>query len=187
MKPKDQALQLILLDGATGVGKTTLLKFLQKQYRKRVFVGTKLTTRQRRADDNEWEFIFVENVPERFKRYSFDSVGNSYAINSDEINQIINQGLIYTVSCVDKGTLKRLKANYSAIVIYIYRSWNKEDLDSILESRDNSSSERRDEITSITDEYLEKIQLYDHVLLNIGSEEELEKQLSEILALYNLF
>lgn len=182
--------QLLLLDGATGAGKSSLLNYLREEYSRGVFVGSKLTTRPKRIGDNDWEFGFVTEIPERNAAYSFNSVGNRYAVNQDELSHTISRGLTYGITCVNRTTMEALKSDFDTLLIYVYRLWTAADLEGLLVSRgdtDGSASGlRRDEVASIASQYLEKIELYDHVLLNVGSKTNLLDQFSAILSWHGI-
>ena len=183
-------MQLLLLDGATGSGKSSLLTYLREKYSVKVLVGAKLTTRQKRIGDNDWEFRFVEHISKQYSRYSFTSVGNHYAINHEELMYAINHRLIYAVSCVDRQTMELLKSDFDTVTIYVYRTWTATDLESLLISRGTSnqldSQFRRDEAASIASQYFEKIEMYNHVILNVGSKMDMVEQLSKILLLHGI-
>lgn len=182
--------QLIILDGATGSGKSSLLEHLHENYTQAVLVGAKLTTRKKRLADNDWEFRFTSRIPKQYERYSFSSVGNQYAVNVDEFQNAIQSRLTYAISCVDRRTSKLLSSRFSTVAIYVYRSWTQEELEALFQIRGTScrleSELRREEIASIAKEYYDKIDIYDHVILNVGSRQEMIKQLAKILRLYGI-
>lgn len=182
--------QLVLFDGATGAGKSTLLGYLRDEYRESVLVGAKLTTRKKRTSDNEWEFRFVKRIPEPYTPLSFGSVGSHYAIDYDQLVRAVDRRLIYSISCVDRRIIEILASDFITCTIYVYRSWTDIDLEALLISRGISdqfdAQLRRDEVASIAQEYLQKIDLYDHVLLNIGSKLQLIEQLAKILQSYGI-
>jgi len=182
--------QLVLLDGATGSGKSSLLRHLRDEYSSSVFVGKKFTTRQQRIGDNTWEFRFVERIPERYSECSFESVGNRYAVNCDEVKQAIDRGLIYAITCVDRPTIETLMSDFNAVAVYVYRAWTPADLESVLDSRGTvdalDAQLRREEVASVASQYLEKIEFYDHVVLNVGGQTNMIEQLSKILLSYGI-
>jgi guanylate kinase len=178
---------IILLDGISGVGKSMILDFLKSKYKNKIFVGTKLTNRKRRESDNNWEFEFVENIPSNYE-LSFPSVGNLYAINNQEIERKITDGFTYVISCTDRTTIQKVQSRYKTIVIYIYRNFTIDDFSNLVLKKDTKSytaiKNRTQEFADLSSGYLENIDLYDHVILNINSIENALKQLSKILSLY---
>jgi guanylate kinase len=182
--------QVIVFDGPTGAGKSVLLAWLHDEYRQAVLVGKKLTTRNKRLDDAEWEFEFVHKLPEVSSVYRFESVGNEYAVKSDDIRQAVAQNLTYAISCVDRGTIDRLRSEFNTVLIYVYRSISFDDREHVLQSRCfGSLSElelRRAELATIITSYGERITDYDHVILNIGSKSQMLRQLSNILGSYGI-
>lgn len=180
---------IILLDGISGVGKSMILDFLRNKYKSQIYVGTKLTNRKRRESDNNWEFEFVEDkdIPSN-DDLSFPSVGNLYAINSQEIERKISEGFTYVISCTDRTTIQKVKSCYNTMVIYIYRNFSIDDFSKLVLQKDSKSfaaiKNRTQEFADLSQGYLENIDLYDHVILNINSIENVLKQLIKLLALY---
>lgn len=180
--------ELVLIDGSTGSGKSTILDYLRNTYSQVFYVGSKYTTRDKRVGDNSWEFKFVDEIPESYKKFSFGSVGKYYAVDFDEIKSAVKNEKTYVITCVDKATQMALGTYFRTIVIYVYRNWSVKDLDELFSSRASSKEDakiRRDEVDSIPIEYMEKIENYKHVILNVGTKENLYKQLAKILASYN--
>ena len=182
--------QLFLIDGATGAGKSTILEYLHSTYTKRIVVGRKLTTRQRRIGDNEWEFEFVENIPNNQLRYSFASLGNHYAINFEELTNALSQGLTYAVTLVDKTILKQLSSDFKTASVYVYRPLTDENLQSLLVSRGSDAKDwqsRKKEVESIGADYLDKIDIYNHIILNVGIPSMMIEQVSKILRVHGIY
>jgi guanylate kinase len=179
--------QVILFDGVSGVGKSMFLNFLKENYEGQLFVGTKLTTRERRDSDNNWEFKFLKQLPSNYE-FSFPSVGNFYAINKEEIEEKIRNGFTYVVTCTDRATVEKIKNKYAALVIYIYRNFTINEFNALILKKDSKGKtkieERVNEFDEISTLYYENIDLYDHVILNIDSTEASLNQLIKILSLY---
>jgi len=186
MDPPD----LFIFDGATGAGKSTLLELLRNEYSKRILVGTKLTTRKRRNDDNDWEFRFVAQVPDAHLKYSFHSVGHEYALDIDALGRARSAGLVYAISCVDRQIVQRLRSDFSTVAVYVYRPWKENDFEALLATRGISEPKdvhlRMTEIATVSREYLEKVDLYDHVILNIGSEADVRAQLVRVMEFHGI-
>lgn len=183
--------QVILLDGATGSGKSTILGNLRHLYSERLVVGTKYTTRSRRLTDNDWEFRFVESVPKDMNRYKFTSVGNEYAINEAQLRETVNQTRIYAISCVDAEVMQLLSANYRTLTIYIYRPQTEKDLNALLDGRGGVTLTdkrlREEELTNVSKDYARKLRFYSHVVLNIGTVADMLYQVETIFDLYSIY
>jgi len=188
MNPKRRP-ELLILDGATGAGKSLLLEWLRQEYSD-VEVGTKLTTRKRREGEQAWEFRYVKSIPKRYSSFAFSSVGNYYAIDYTALSKAVHSGLTYALSCVDRRIVKRLAAEFNSLIFYVYRPPIDGALDQILISRRSAdrrdSLARRDETLMIAEHYVENIGYYNHVLLNLGSKENLFGQLSRILLMHGV-
>lgn len=179
--------QVILLDGVSGVGKSMFLNFIKENYEEQLFVGAKLTTRKRRESDNDWEFKFLEEITSSHD-FSFQSVGNVYAINHKEIEENTCNGFAYVVSCTDKVTSEKIIKKYATVVIYIYRKFSIDEFNALILKKDSKGKtkieDRVNEFAEVSSLYFENIDLYDHVILNIDSIETALNQLRKILSLY---
>ena len=182
--------QLLLLDGSTGAGKSLLLRYLREEYSKSVFVGKKFTTRKKRLGDSDWEFSFLPTIPDRHSSYSFQSVDNNYAVNIEEARYAVANGFTYVISCTDRPVTEKLRSEFGTLVVYVYRTLTSSDLEMIFNSRglfaSKESELRRDEVSSVAVRYLQQLEIYDHVVLNISSELSAKAQLSTILSLYRI-
>jgi guanylate kinase len=181
-------LQLLLIDGASGAGKSTLLNHLRRLHQDRVDVGSKYTTRAKRVGDNDWEFFFVDNIPPSATTYSFKSVGNEYSVDAVAMSTAFRADKTYCVTCTDGPTLAKLRQDFGAVIVYIFRPLSEQGLDMLLASRGASfasdAGARRNELSNVVPDYISKMALYDHVILNVGSEELLGLQMDAVLAMY---
>ena len=174
--------ELILLDGATGSGKTMVLENMRKIYKKTIVVGAKFTTREMRPTDSSWEFAFVDRIPDQHRSYAFKSVGNYYALDVYSIRDAIANQAVYAVSCVDGHVMERLKREFTTLSLYVFRNTSIEDLSSLMKARkEKESALRLAERTSLLTKYANRMESYDHVILNVGSKEDVRVQLSAIL------
>lgn len=176
--------RMFVLDGATGAGKSSLLAHIRLNYSATMHVARKLTTRIPRKTDNDWEFRFVDRIPHACEAYAYESVGNFYALDADELSDGVRNGRTVCFACADLKLLDRLKQEFGAIVIYVYRPWSDAELDALLRSRATvgpDAERRRHEIASIGDDYTEKMHLIDHVILNVAGIECAQRQLDAIV------
>ena len=177
---------MILLDGPSGAGKSTSLSYLRENCRELVRVGSKYSTRKPRFGDNDWEFLFVESIPANLSQYAFQSVGHSYAVDIDAANQSLRDGKLYCVSCTDRRMIAKLKNDYGALVVYIARPMSEEALEAILKARGVTkfdSDARRQEHRQAGADYISKLGLIDHVILNDRNREYLYDQIDTIISL----
>jgi guanylate kinase len=178
----------LLIDGPSGAGKSTLLNHLRTSQQIRVEVGSKYTTRAKRLGDNDWEFYFVDTIPPSDTTYSFRSISNEYSLDAAAMFAAFRVGKIYCVTCTDGPTLTKLRHEFSAVIVYVFRPLSEGGLDKVLASRGTlgaaDAQARRSELSNVAPDYLSKMALYDHVILNVESEEFLRLQMDAILGMY---
>lgn len=178
---------MILLDGPSGAGKSTLLAYLREHRADRVKVGTKYTTRPRRAGDNDWEFHFVEALPDHVAGHIFHSVTHSYAVDLQEALEAHRHGQAYCISCTDLATTIKLRRDHGAWSVYIARPLSDGEFEALLEARGTVSASdaaaRREERRTAGREYVSKLGQIDHVILNDGDQKHLFAQMDAILDL----
>jgi guanylate kinase len=174
---------LILLDGATGSGKSQILSHL-RGIGAPIEVGTKWTTRRRRPGDGDWEFSFVARLPAAV--LPFGSVGHEYGIDLTTAERCLTNGGVYAVTCGDVGAIRRLRSlGYPLVVIYVFRPLTDGQLDQILLERatdDVEAQTRRAEVASVATDYLSKLSEIDRVILNIGSLSHLRAQVDHLVS-----
>lgn len=84
-------MRLILILGASGVGKTSVLRLLMERNKKLVYVTPHVT---RTLRENEWEKVMVNN-PDPSNYEAINSLyGNLYCTPNGEIERIIREGSI---------------------------------------------------------------------------------------------
>lgn len=177
--------ELLIVDGVTGTGKSTLLEFLRRDYAGSTLVGATLTERRRRATDSSWEYRFVEEIPERLSKFTYTSVGNRYAIDVDEIASAVIAGLCYSFTCANYAIIEFLRSRFKTVVIYVYRPLTSEDIRGLMRRRLADSTDnveaRCADAAHVLDDYATYIQTYDFVLLNAGTIDDFENQARAIL------
>lgn len=179
---------MLLLDGPSGVGKSTLLAYIRERWRNEVEVGMKYTTRPRRSGDNEWEFRFVETIPESAAEHAFQSVAHWYAIDIAAAARAQADGRIYCVTCTDQATLAKLRQTVQAICVYVARPMSEAAVEGLLSARGIASTSdaeaRREEHRQAGSDYLAKLGLIDHVILNDAGTAHLFAQIDAIIAMH---
>lgn len=175
---------VLVLDGATGAGKSHLLSHLRRRWADQIVVGAKFTTRPKRASDNEWEFCFVDAIPPQASEFSYGSVGHRYAIDLDQLEATVRSNRIYCVTCVDNQVIRLLRQHYKTIVLYIYRPLSAKEIERLFDERKtivtSDIAARKSELSRIDEDYVEKLFLIDHVILNISRIANVEAQLDAI-------
>jgi len=184
-KALSSAPQLLLLDGPSGSGKSSVLEHLRDRFTHAIHVGRKFTSRSPRPDDNSWEFDFVQSVPIRDGLIQFSSVGHSYAIDVNAIHAANSAGCVYATTCVDLPTISYLRSIFATSVVFLYRPMPEASFRKILDSRcirDASETQRRlDEFRHGTRDYIRRICMYSHVILNVGGLDELHEQVDRLV------
>lgn len=169
--------------GASGSGKTTCLSYLKNQYSFSLI--KKQTTRGKRVNDDS-NIVSVEKISDkcdiRYTQYDIQ-----YGFSSSDIWSNLKINVNCAVVVNDIRTIKLLKRRLGALAVCLFLQSNidKEKLLEIEKARYNShvdhlilAAERRAEkIRSIHRKYIEHSVLFDHVLLNVGTIEELTQQL----------
>jgi guanylate kinase len=177
--------EVLIVDGVTGTGKSTLLEFLRRDYADSIRVGATVTERRRRPTDSTWEYRFVNEIPERLAKFTFTSVGNRYAIDPDDITRAVSAGLCYAFTCANYEIIEFLRNRFKTLVIYVYRPLTSEDINMLMIRRQTESTEeieaRCADAARVLEDYATYIQIYDFVLLNAGTIEDFENQARAIL------
>jgi len=177
--------ELLIVDGVTGTGKSTLLEFLRRDYAGSIRVGATLTERRRRPTDATWEYRFVDEIPERLAKFTYASVGNRYAIDLDEIASAVSAGLCYSFTCANYAIIEFLRSRFKTVVIYVYRPLTSEEIQALMIRRQAESTEdveaRCVDAARVLEDYATYIQTYDFVLLNAGTIGDFENQARAML------
>jgi len=178
-------LDLIVLDGPTGAGKSLLLQCLDGAKFDGICAIKKLTTRQKR-DVSEEDHIFVDSIPESADYLTYADVGSLYAVDLTKISALLSKGLVPALVCSDTIAIKALRERYQVKTIFVYRPMSSQAVRDLMAHRGvfiaGKVEDRIEELAKLPKRYTERILLYDHVLLNIGSVEDLEAQLERVLA-----
>ena len=176
---------VIIVDGVTGTGKSALLQFIRREYSNAAHVGTKISDRPERADDATWEYRFVEQIPPHFAATTYSSVGNRYAIDTDELSEVVGLGRTYVTTCAHYGVIESLRQRFTVAVVYIYRPLTSNDVRELMEHRGvvngNAVAQRVEEIERLPDDYAAGISVYDFVLLNVGTVAQFQNQARALL------
>ncbi|WP_224372339.1 hypothetical protein [Hyalangium versicolor] len=175
-----------LLDGPTGAGKSAAIEHIMRRHGASCVVGAKLTTRPRRPTDSDWEFQFVDGIPEHLREFRYSSVGWQYAIDVSEIEHTLESGRSYFTVCTDPTVIRLLRRRFPVIVVYVHRLLSPQEVAVLLETRQIKGPEetrlRSTELEEALSRYAKNIGLYDFVVLNVGGVSNLYKQVDSILS-----
>jgi len=187
-----KTIQLLLLSGATGSGKSTILALLRSRFLGSVYVGRKYTTRARRNSDCAWEARHVDSLPHDHSLLAFEDVGAQYAVALREAAAAVDRGLVYAISCSDQVVRQALKNRYRACHLFVYRDWSRTGgsfgrlLDDRGVQRQDDRLHRWKEHAHVPDHLLQAEQDIDEVLLNVGTIEQLGLQFLRTLSRHGI-
>ena len=171
--------QLIILNGASGAGKTFSMEEMPK-VDERIVPIKKYTTREPRPfedEKNPIDLIF-NCTPEQINvcKYQYPYVGNLYGIDSRQIEDALNDGNAPIVIVRDYKVIIQLRHDFpSSVNFYIHSAYTGEELRKILAAQgrqdieaDERTQRERDNFADYM-KYLDK-DLFDHHVLNYYDE-----------------
>ena len=109
---------IIIIFGASGTGKTTLIKELDLSG-KYYSVHIKETDRQRREYDDH-EIKCIENFDPKNYDYVYQTYGHRYGISKNQINDALEKGTRHLIICNDISTIKKIKKDFEIYVKVIF-------------------------------------------------------------------
>ena len=176
---------LIMLYGASGVGKSHILNIIKKNVYQEVDIGKKYSTRARRLNDNSDMRVGLASIDTDLCDLVYSLYGYDYGIDTNEIIQSIKAGRIFIMVVQDICTIKKLKNKISkTTTIFVYRTFDKNNYNEIVQERGVNNQDKEVRIKSysiIHNEYLDNIGLFDDVILNIGDINRLSKTTNHII------
>lgn len=177
---------IITITGPSGSGKSEILKLISSIDDSYVIVP-KYTTRGRRKDDDD-SIITVDNLPDNCD-YRYSQYGEWYGFSSEVIYDYASKGKKPLIVVNDEATLKKLHTKFGDNVksYFVHRgkpSLNK--LITICNSRGVTDPDiinaRYDVAQNIYNMYTNNIQLFDSIILNIGSIDETKRIVEQIVS-----
>ena len=187
---------LFVIDGASGTGKSDMLKYLARE---KQGVGTlkKITTRSQRAEEEDSDYILdlvfdKQKFHESCKSHEFYKYGygdEQYGFfKSDLTNELSNHDNVFVI-IRNNDLAKRLKIDFPdvrVILVYIYS-----DIVEVTKrlkklgynSRKSKFRLRRNEIA--WNDYLRHSKDYDDVLINNSNTVDYEKLIDQLITKYN--
>jgi guanylate kinase len=176
--------RLIVLDGVSGSGKSSLLSLAKDN--EKYAVIKKRTTRPRRESDESWEFDFCDHIDVKSGTITYSALGYTYGIDVDSpVRKNLNK--IFIVVCTDLQAIKDLREYYNTKHAYIYRHNTPEELESLLRQRGTDANQynaRMIEFYSEKEEYIARLGSIDAVLLNIHDTDYLFRQLEAVCQIF---
>ena len=166
---------MIVLNGDSGTGKTTMLDFVEKTF-KNVVPIKKYTTRQPRNFERgtETSDLYLARSKTEVTSYAYHYTYRSsdYSINKKSIDDVLSLNKFPLVIIRDCKILDQLKSDYSdCAVIYIYGTLKNKQLEQRL-NRQGRTREEQKYITRAASKQLNdyvynlKNNIYDSVIIN---------------------
>lgn len=177
---------IITITGPSDSGKSEILKLISSIDDSYVIIP-KYTTRGRRKDD-DGSIITVDKLPDNCD-YRYTQCGEWYGFSSETIFDYACKGKKPLIVVNDEATLKKLHTRYGDNVksYFVHRgkpSLNK--LISICNSRGVTDPDiinaRYDVAQNIYNMYTNNIQLFDSIILNIGSIAETKRIVEQVVS-----
>ena len=162
--------KLFVISGASGVGKSTVLKQVMEQ-REDLTFSVSATTRQPRpgeVDGISYYFISREEFEERIARGEFLEYDEHHAVLYGTLNSQILEKQEHSHVILDiepNGAFNVRKARPDATLIFI-RPPSREELERRLRSRGDTSEEQITIRMARADWEMEQSAKYDHVVIN---------------------
>lgn len=170
---------LIIVFGGSGSGKSTVLAALKSGLGERFVEGRKLSTRLRRQNDPI--DMRVGQPKEAFQvcDIQYERYGHLYGITSTEIKEQLDAGKCFGLVIQDVHALRTTKRLFpNCYVWYVVRPLSEDRFRDISAQRQTPSDEVNHRLRarrSVHSEYVESLDLFDGVILNLGSEAQLVK------------
>jgi guanylate kinase len=167
--------RLIILNGASGAGKTFSMEEMPKVDAKIVPI-MKYTTRGPRSFENESSPIdlIFNYCPKKIEalKYKYEYVGHQYGIDLSQIECALSKGKIPIVIVRNYEVIIELKRDFpSALTFYIHSAYTGEELKKILTAQgrqDIDINERRQRERENFNDYMKYLrrELFDHHIYN---------------------
>lgn len=162
---------IIIINGASGAGKTYLLQQLKKINDDFVPIK-KYTTRSVRSFENKEDSVdLVYNFSRddiKKHKYNYEYKKEHYAIDDFELKEIIGQGKAPVVIIRDFDTIRKIKKDFSDVIVLFVIGETGQELNKRLVSqgRDKKDINVTEGLEKIIKEYVYNIDLINHCLIN---------------------
>jgi len=177
---------VITITGPSRAGKSTTVDYLlghtTQNFRPRLV--WKYTTRDPREGDTDNETRCVESIPSKCDLV-YEQYGERYGLESRILFEAIADGQSPVVILNDVRTVEDVRNFFRERVrsIFIFRQdpSSSEYRQELMKSRGKAGKVRFEKAKTIYRIYIENVHLFDHVIINSGTFEELEVQVGQIV------
>ena len=178
---------VITITGPSRAGKSTAVDYLlgcEDQDFRPVLV-CKFTTRPSRDDDRHIEVICVDKIPDHCDLV-YEQYGARYGVQLSTLFEHIANGQSPIVVLNDVRAVEDVRNSFRELVrsIFIFREnpSSEEYHEELIESRGLKAGKVRfEKARAIYRIYIENIHLFDHVIINSGTSEDLNLQIKQIV------
>ena len=178
---------LFCVYGASGSGKSELIRLAKTKFRK-VSINRKQTTRKRRRAESQkgaFDLEFVEKINPENSALTYSIFGNKYAVNKRQIEEAEADGGIHFVIIAEVSALKKFRNRYpNAILLYVH--CDPDHIPKRIQKRDslNSYKKRKKRIEMQYKHYINESLMFDHVIFNLWEREDSLRQLQSVIKHY---
>ena len=177
---------VITITGASRAGKSTtvgyLLAYTHAGFKPKLV--PKYTTRRPRSDDRDSEAVCLENIPPQCDLI-YEQYGERYGLELRALFELVANGQSPVVILNDVRVVEDVRNAFRELVksIFIFRQdpLSKEYHQELIESRGRAGQVRFEKAQTLYRIYIENIHLFNHVIINSGTFDELEMQVRQIV------
>jgi len=186
---------LFIIDGAAGIGKSDLLKYLMKE-KQEIAILKKITTRDKRMEEEDSEYILDLEFDKQKFYDSYDSPDfykygygdKQYGFFKSDLEKALSECCNVFIIIRNNDLAKKIKTDFSLVrVIFVYIYSDKVEVEKRLRKLryDKSKIKDRLERNKITwNDYLKHSHDYDEVLINNSNVVNYEKLIEQLIAKY---
>jgi len=185
---------LFLIDGASGTGKSDLIKYLM-DFSTNVSFVRKYTTREKRNYEKINSFldlIFItdfEFIRNQFK-YQYSYSGCKYGFHKSDIyEQLLKYDNVFVIVRNPQVTRQLMSDFHYINVVPVFVYTDKDEIIKRLQNQDMSEDQikfRLDRLQLAYEDYLKNSQMYMHVLINKSSKKDYRHLIDEMLKKYSV-
>jgi hypothetical protein len=181
---------IFVIVAASGAGKGVLLRAVRDMGERHILVIPKVTTRRRKTTDGP-EMVRVRTIDPAIYDIQYGNYKAQYGISTLAIYNALRAGRHCLLICSNmKSAIPTLieKFGESIRLVYLYAPPNPEGTAAnqilIGATSDEETRLRKDKVWAVFQYYVDNIQAFDHVLLNVGEPEDLADQMFRLVENY---